>query len=162
MGIFAQSNDAIKWCWFEYDSNNEIQYNDIFIYPLDNNVRTNIKVIKKGDEFILYKNGQYYSKRKISKLYDYFDSMIYIGVGNPYSDTDSYWFNGEIYYVKIYHDSVESDENLYLWLDFKRNTQFKTFDISGNGNHGEIYETDEFKEMKNIEFNKTARPAKII
>ena len=48
------------------------------------------------------------------------------------------------------------------YLKIVPNFKFKTFDISGNGNHGELYETDEFKYERNIEFNKFARPAKII
>ena len=46
--------------------------------------------------------------------------------------------------------------------DFKKKTSFKVFDKSGNGNHAEIFETQEDKISKSDEFNKLARPAKII
>ena len=163
MGIFTQGKDAVKWCWFE-DINGEKVYKDIFIYPVDNQKKMKIKVVKKGNTFTVYYNGELYSSIEITNLYDYSDQAIFIGVANPYSDNESnyFWFNGEIDEVKIYHDSVETEDNLYLWFNFVKNTQFKTFDKSGNGNHGEIYETREFKEMKNIEFNKLARPAKIV
>ena len=77
-------------------------------------------------------------------------------------EENKFWFNGEILEVKIYHNSIETDDDLYLWFDFERNSKFKTFDKSGNGNHGELYETEEFKYEKHIEFNKIARPAKIV
>lgn len=164
MGIFTQGNDAIKWCWFEYDDDNddEIKYNDIYVHPLDNNLRYKVKVIKRNDQFKLYINDKFYESKTISRLWDYSNDMIYVGVANPLSEDNAYWFNGEIYDVKIYNHSVKRKDTLYMWLDFERNTQFKTFDKSGNGNHGEIYESDEFKRLKDIEFNKTARPAKII
>ena len=164
MGIFTQSNDTIKWCWWEVDDVGNHTYHDIFIFPINNNLKHKLKIIKHNDTFTLYLNDELYAtKQIINHLYDYSNQTIFIGVANPYSDEENiYWFNGEIYEIKIYHDNIETDDNLYLWYDFKNNSKFKTFDISGNGNHGELYETDEFKCERNIEFNKFARPAKIV
>ena len=53
-------------------------------------------------------------------------------------------------------DSLEGD----IFLNSL--SKFKTFDKSGNGNHGQLYETEEFVYQKNLEFNKFARPAKIV
>lgn len=122
-----------------------------------------VKVVKKGEDFLMYINDVFYMSKKIGQLYDYSNETIFVGVGNPYSlENNPLYYNGEIYEVKIYHDSIETKENLYLWLDFQRNSNFKTFDKSGNGNHGEIFETEEEKERINIEFNKSARPQKIV
>lgn len=162
MGIYAQSTDAVKWCWWEKE-NDEIIYKDIFVYPIDNSNINKVKVIKKSNTFSLYINDNFYESKEIGELYDYSNQSICVGVGNPYSDNnDPFWFNGEIYEVKIYHSNIESDKNLYLWYDFERNAHFKTWDKSGNGNHGEIYNSPELIKIKNEEFNKYARPAKII
>lgn len=161
MGIYAQSTDAVKWCWWEIE-NDEFIYKDIFIYPIDNTVKNKVKVIKKSNKFSVYFNDELYATKNIGKLYDYSDQSICVGVGNPYGEHNPFWFNGEIYEVKIYHSSVEKPENLFLWYDFERNAHFKTFDKSGNGNHGEIYNSPELIRLKNEEFNKYARPAKII
>lgn len=162
MGIYAQSNDAVKWCWWEKE-NDTLVYKDIFIYPIDNTKKCKIKVVKKSKTFSVYYNDEFYAAKEIGELYDYSKQTICIGMGNPYSPENiKFWFIGEIYYVKIYHDSVESDENLYLWYDFERNAHFKTFDKSENGNHGEIYNSPELIKEKNEEFNIFARPAKII
>lgn len=122
-----------------------------------------VKVVKKGNSFSMYINDIHFMTKKVGKLYDYSDQTIFVGVGNPYNyGSDPLYFNGEINDVKLYHNSSESDKSLYLWFDFKRNAEFKTFDKSGNGNHGQKYETDEAKMKINDEFNQYARPAKIV
>ena len=122
-----------------------------------------VKIVKTQDRFIMYVNDIFYQDKSCGQIYDYSNQTIFIGVANPYSSEENqFWFNGEILEVKIYHDSIEIDDNLYFWFDFQRNSKFKTFDKSGNGNHGEHYETEEFKYEKHVEFNKLARPAKII
>ena len=164
MGIFTQSTDAIKWCWWEVDTNGNHTYHDIFVNGIDNQQKNKIKVIKSNNKFTLYLNDEFHSEKEITnKLYDYSEQTIFIGVGNPYSiDTNMYWFSGDIYETKIYHSDIESDDNLYVWYDFENNSKFKTFDKSGNGNHGQLYETEEFIYQKNLEFNEFARPAKIL
>ena len=122
-----------------------------------------VKIIKTKDKFTMYINDIFYKDKECGQLYDYSNQSIFIGVANPYShEENQFWFSGEIFEVKIYHDSVEKDDNLYLWFDFENNSKFKTFDKSGNGNHGQLYETEQFVYQKNLEFNKFARPAKIV
>jgi hypothetical protein len=164
MGIFTQSTDAIKWCWWEVDTDNNYTYHDIFVHPINNQEKNKIKVIKSNNKFTLYLNDEFYSEKEIiNNLHDYSEQTIFIGVANPYSiDANMYWFNGDIYETKIYHSDIETADNLYLWYDFENNSKFKTFDKSGNGNHGQLYETEEFIYQKNLEFNEFARPAKII
>jgi hypothetical protein len=164
MGIFTQSTDAIKWCWWEVDTNGNHTYHDIFVNGIDNQQKNKIKVIKSNNKFTLYLNDEFHSEKEITnRLYDYLEQTIFIGVGNPYSiDANMYWFSGDIYETKIYHSDIATADNLYLWYDFENNSKFKTFDKSGNGNHGQLYETEEFIYQKNLEFNKFARPAKIV
>ena len=166
MGIYAQSylhsDDAIKWCWWELQDG-EYVYKDIFMI-IDLTQIIKIKVIKKENTFTLYCNGEFYETKEIvGQLHDYTNQTIFVGVGNPYNDQcDLFWFIGDIYEVKIYHNSIESDDNLYLWYDFEKNSHFKTWDKSGNGNHGEIYSSPDLIRNSNDEFNVFARPAKII
>ena len=168
MGIFVYNyNDEyfIKWKWLEVNDENEDIENEIMVHTeIGANTYNKVKVIKKDDEFTMYVNNNLYTKQKIkNKLYDYKDKYIYIGSGNPHCVNKNYrWFYGNISDVKIYHSSIEDDDNLYLWYDFKKKTSFKVFDKSGNGNHAEIFETQEDKISKSDEFNKLARPAKII
>lgn len=164
--VFDYKNEYfLKCAWHEINENGEVFQNEIFVHDeYDFSEFTTVKVIKKGKYFTLYINGELYKKRKIEyKLYDYTDARIFIGAGNPYCMNNNHrWFYGEIKEVKIYHSAVESDENLYVWYDFDKQTSFKVFDKSGNGNHAEIYESEETKSEKSIEFNELARPAKII
>ena len=173
MGIYAQTDKnggaAIKWCWWELEhdlsmaSKQLVVYKDIYMYPYDSNQKIKVKAVKEDSIFSLFINDNLFGFKEIGILYDYSDQTICVGVGNPYSEsTPANWFVGDIYDVKIYHDSVESYDNLYLWYDFERNSHFKTFDQSGNGNHGEIFNSPELVRMKNEEFNLVARPAKII
>lgn len=124
---------------------------------------TKVKIVKKDNEFHLYVNDIFYASKPTGDIIDYSDSTICIGVDDPYKEGDNLlWYNGEIHDVKIYETSIEKPEYLYCWLDFERHTQFKVFDISLNGNHAEIYETEEHRNKINTEFNKLSRPAKIV
>lgn len=122
-----------------------------------------VSVKKEGSIFKMYINDVFYYQKQIGNIIDYSNQTICIGMDDPYKDNgEPQWFNGEIYDLKIYNDSLKSNHTLYTWLDFTTKTQFKLFDLSKNGNHAELYETEEFKELKNKEFNIYSRPAKII
>jgi len=122
-----------------------------------------VKIMKKDNEFHMYVNDIFYTSKPTGDIIDYSDSTICIGVDDPYKEGDNLlWFDGDIYHVKIYETSDDKPEYLYCWLDFERKTQFKIFDNSLNGNHAEIYETEEHRNKINIEFNKLSRPAKIV
>ena len=168
MGIFIQDfngENFVKWVWWETDEKNEQIYNDLFVHKnLDLTVLNTIKVIKKEDQFIMYINDELYDTRTLKhKIYDYSDKYIFVGAGNPFcKNNNECWFNGEITDVKVYNSSNEIVDDLFLWYDFKKISNFKTFDKSGNGNHGEKYEPVKVKSKKSDEFNKLARPAKIV
>jgi hypothetical protein len=164
MGIFVDSYKNIKWEWWETNDDGEQLYRDIYVTNVDVFNYNTIKVIKEKNSFTLYVNDRKYESVEVNnKLYDYSSSIIYIGASNPYCENnDENWFTGDISDIKIYNSSNETFDDLYLWFDFKINSNFKTFDKSGNGNHGEIFESNEIKKDKNIEYNKFARPPKIV
>lgn len=168
MGIFVFNyNDEyfIKWKWLEVNDEDEDVVNEIMVHTeIGANIYNEVKVIKKDDEFTMYINNRLYTKQKIKyKLYDHKDKYIYVGSGNPNCVNKNYrWFYGNISDVKIYHSSEETFENMFLWFDFKKNTSFKTYDKSGSGNHGNLFESEEIKSEKSVEFNKLGRPAKIV
>ncbi len=164
MGLFVQDDNYVKWVWWEVNENGEHIYRDIFMDDINMNKFNTIRVVKKANEFIVYLNDSWYFNGEIeNKLYDYSDKVIYIGVANPYCENNNHsWFSGEISDIKIYNSSNEVLDDLYAWFDFKENSNFKTFDKSGNGNHAERFETNEIKQNHNIEYNKFARPAKIV
>lgn len=164
MGLFIQDDNYVKWMWWQEGTDGEYIYNDIFMDDVDINKFNTIKVIKKHDEFIVYLNDSWYFNGKIEgKLYDYSDKTIYIGVANPYCENKNEgFFSGQISDIKIYNSSDEIMDDLYAWIDFKENSNFKTYDKSGNGNHGERFESNDIKEKNSIEYNKFARPAKIV
>ena len=168
MGIFVFNyNDEyfIKWKWLEVNDEDVEIENEIMVHTkIDANTNNKVKVIKKDDEFIMYVNDIFYTKQKIKyKLYNHKDKYIYVGSGNPYCLNKNYrWFYGTISDVKIYQSSEETFENMFLGFDFKKNTSFKTYDKSGSGNHGILFESEEIKSEKSVEFNKIGRPAKIV
>ena len=168
IGIFVFNyNDEyfIKWKWTEVNDENENVENEIMVHTkINTQIDYKVKVIKKDNEFTMFINDKLYSQREIKyKLYDYEDKYIYVGSGNPYCANNNYrWFYGSISDVKIYHSSEETLENMFIWFDFKKNTSFKTYDKSGSGNHGLIFESENVRSEKSIEFNKVARPAKIV
>ena len=120
-------------------------------------------VYKKSDFFEFYVNDILYDKSPTGELVDNKNQTIYIGTDDPFKDDGSLlWFDGEIYSVKIYHDSHKSKETLYLNTDFNKKTHFKLFDLSGNGNHPEIFETQEQLQKINKDFAEKSKPAKIV
>jgi hypothetical protein len=164
MGLFIQDDNYVKWVWWEMNDGGEYVYRDIFMDDVNLNKFNTIRVVKNNDEFIVFLNDSWYFNGKIEgKLYDYSDKVIYIGVANPYCENkNECWFSGEISDVKIYNSSNETLDDLYAWFDFEMISNFKIYDKSGNGNHGERFESNKIKEKHNIEYNKFARPAKII
>lgn len=124
---------------------------------------TTVSVVREDSFFKLYVNDIFYYQKKVGNIVDYSNQTVCIGIDDPYKDKESsLWFNGEIFDVKVYNDSDKSNHTLYCSFDFETKTHFKLFDLSRNGNHAELFETEEFKELKNKEFNTYSRPAKIV
>ena len=122
-----------------------------------------ISVIRTDGMFKMYINDIFYSEKAVGNIVDLSDKTIYIGMDDAYKDSGNIqYFNGEIYKVDIYNDIVKSNHTLYASFDFERKTHFKVFDLSNNGNHMELYHTQTEIHRLNEEFNKYARPAKIV
>jgi hypothetical protein len=88
MGIYIHHfNDEnfIKWVWWEVDEKNNHVCNEIFVhkkYKLTD--ITNVKVIKKDNEFSLFVNGELYETKEITNsLFDYDDKLMYVAVSDP-------------------------------------------------------------------------------
>lgn len=130
------------------------------IYTPDN---ITVKVIKHKGFYEMYINDIFYKKSPIGDLINNTEQTIYIGVDDPFKDSGKLaWFDGYIFNIKIYHGTEEIESNTFVELDTKTRTHFKLFDSSSNGNHAEIYETDELLKKINEEFNLLSKPAKII
>jgi len=162
MGIYIHHfNDEnfIKWVWWEVDEKNNHVCNEIFVhkkYKLTD--ITNVKVIKKDNEFSLFVNGELYETKEITNsLFDYDDKLMYVAVSDPNNTNNNCgWFNGEIYDIKIYDSVDENINTLYLWFDFENNDEFKTFDKSGNKNDGNLF-NQLVKKAKKDEIEKIKR-----
>jgi hypothetical protein len=122
-----------------------------------------VTVKKVNGFFELFVNDIFYTKKMVGNIVNINDKTICVAVGDPYkNDGDKMYFNGEIFEVKIFDTSENNNNSLYCWLDFNKKTHFKVFDKSLNGNHAELFESEEFKNKKNIEFNQFSRPPKIL
>ena len=122
-----------------------------------------VSIQKENSMFKMYVNDIFYFEKEVGDIVDISDKTICIGIDDPYKDDgDIQYFNGELYNLSIYNDSIRSNHTLYCSFDFKTKTHFKLFDLSKNGNHAELYETQEQIHKKNEEFNKYGRPAKIV
>jgi hypothetical protein len=159
MGIYIynfKDENFIKWTWWEVDAEKNHLYNEIFVHKkYDLSETTNVKVVKNEDKFNLYVNNELYETKSIKfDLFDYSDKSMFIGVSNPNNPDGHYgWFDGEIHDIKIYDDSDENINTLYLWYDFKNSTSNKILDKSGNKIDGEIYK----KEIKTLEVKKEVK-----
>ncbi len=122
----------------------------------------NVSIKKENSMFKMYVNDIFYFEKEVGDIVDISDKTICIGIDDPYKDSgDIQYFNGELYNLSIYNDSIRSNHTLYCSFDFKTKTHFKLFDLSKNGNHAELYETQEQIHKKNEEFNEVGRPGKI-
>jgi hypothetical protein len=161
MGIYIyhfNDENFIKWVWWEVDEKNNHVCNEIFVHKkFDLTNITNVKVIKKDNEFSLFVNGEFYETKEITNnLFDYADKLMYVGVSDPNGIDNNGWFNGEIYDIKIYDSIDENINTLYLWFDFENNSVHKIFDKSGNKNDGNLFE-ELIKKVKKDEVEKIKR-----
>lgn len=161
MGIFVQKPNVIKFTWYTEPD----VYNDIWI-PVEN-IYKQMQILVSISDFVrIYVDGELKGQKLKGDLKSYKNNNIYIGSISPYVGGNPCWFNGEIYKVCIFDESIETfDENLkslFLNFDFNSNSKFKTFDLSNNGNHGIFIENPEYITHSVNEFNKIAPGARII
>ena len=161
MGLFVQRPNGIKFAWYT----KPYQYNDIWVSVDD--IHKPMKVLVTISETIkLYINGKLKVEKERGDMESYNDKNIYVGAINPYGGGLECWFNGDINKICIFDESIkefnEDLKSLYLSFDFNQNSKFKTFDNSGNGNHGIYVENPEYTAQSINEFNKIAPGAKII
>ena len=160
MGLFLQTPNAIKFSWHKKGG----VYNDIFI-EIDDVFKPMKVLVTVSDEIRIYKDGFFLGSKPCDDIMDYNDKNILIGSINPHFEQWECKFDGDINEVKIF-DTITTDPNnherLYAHLDFENQSRFKTFDISGNGNHGIIYEDPVFKDSKINEYVEIGPKQKII
>lgn len=161
MGIFIQKPNGIKFAWYTKD----YQYNDIWISVED--IYKPMKVLVTVSETIkVYIDGELKGEKERGNMESYDDKNIFVGAINPYGEQYQCWFNGTITKVAVFDEVINEFDNtlpsLYLLYDFGENSKFKTFDNSGNGNHGIYFENPEYVAHSINEFNKIAPSAKIV
>jgi hypothetical protein len=161
MGIFLQKPNGVKFSWYT----KPYQYNDIWVPVDDINKRMKV-MVTVSDTVKIYIDGILKGEKETGPIESYSDKNIFIGSINPYSGFYECWFIGDIYKIAIFNEIVNSFEDesgsLYALFDFEKNSKFKTFDKSGNGNHGIIFEDPEYSSHSINEFNKIAPSAKIV
>ncbi len=161
MGIFLQRPNGVKFSWYT----KPYQYNDIWVSVDDIHQRMEV-LVTVSNLVKIYINGVLKGEKETGQIESYSDKNIFIGSINPYSGSYECWFNGDVNKIAIFDDAIDSSEmkseKLYSLLDFEKNSKFKTFDESGNGNHGILFEDPEYSSYSINEFNKIAPGAKII
>lgn len=158
MGIFLESPNIVKFVWYT----DENKYNDIRFTQDDIDQRMSVKVMV-SESIEMYVNDTLVGSKPKGNIIDYSGKRLLIGALNPYNNTDQKWFNGEINQIIIYNTLVDyTDKNMYINMDFEENSKFKTFDQSGNGNHGIIIEDPRYVDKSIDTFNNVAPKQKII
>ncbi len=158
MGIFLEAPNFVKFVWYTKEN----KYNEIKLSV--ENIKEIINIKVSVSEFIkLYLNGDLIVTKERGEIIDYSERRLLIGAQCPFNGKDEKWFNGEINEVIIYNSCVDNTEkNMYINIDFKENSKFKTFDKSGNGNHGILIEDPEYINYSINKFNNVAPKQKII
>jgi hypothetical protein len=160
MGLFLQNPNALKFVWHKKGG----VYTDIFLEIGDVYEPMNV-LVTISDHIKVYKNGILLGVKESGDMIDYSDKNILIGSINPHFESWELKFDGVINEVKIFDRVVinqDNTENLFTHLDFKNQSRFKTFDISGNGNHGLIYENPVFRDSKINEYVSVGPKQKIL
>ncbi len=160
MGLFLQNPNALKFCWHKKGGT----YIDIFLEVGD--VFEPMKVLVTiSDQIRIYRDGYLLGTRESGEMVDYSDKNILIGSINPHFESWECKFDGTINEIKIFDKVVtnsDNTENLFAHFDFKNQSRFKTFDVSGNGNHGVVYEDPVFKDFKINEYTVLGPKQKIL
>jgi hypothetical protein len=148
----------VKFVW--YTTGNT--YNDVRFIIDDIKQRMNIKVTV-SESIGLYFNHVLMDSKVKGDIIDYSEKRLLIGSLYPFNGKNDKWFNGEINNIIIYDTLVDyTDKNMYINMNFEENSKFKTFDNSGNGNHGILIEDPEYVNKSIDMFNNVAPKQKII
>ena len=158
MGLFLEKPNIVKFVWYT----NKNTYNDVSFNVIDITEKINVKVVV-SDLIEIYCNGILMSKKEKGNIVNYIDKKLRIGALNPFNGEDEKWFRGEINEIVVYDTIVDyTKKNMYINLNFKENSKFKTFDLSGNGNHGILIEDPKYVNNSINKFNNVAPKQKII
>ena len=158
MGLFLEKPNIVKFVWYTKENTyNEVSFNVVNITE-----KMNIKVII-SDFIELYRDNVLMIKKEKGDIINYIDNKLLIGALNPFRGKGERWFNGEINQILVYDTIVDyTDKNMYINLNFEENSKFKTFDNSGNGNHGILIEDPKYVNKSIDMFNNVAPKQKII
>jgi hypothetical protein len=129
-----------------------------------------ITIDEKNQEIKVYQDGEILETIKdFGELYDYTtQEYLYLGMGNPLSDSGFKYFNGLFDKLVIFEGILNEDDinrliknefnvdhNKILWYDADVIENYKLKDLSDHGNHGEIInceivedEIEKYKEVK--------------
>jgi hypothetical protein len=158
MGLFLEKPNIVKFVWYTKEN----KHNEVSFNVIDITEKMNIKVII-SDFIELYRDNVLMVKKEKGDIINYIDNKLMIGALNPFSGENERWFNGEINEILVYDTIVDyTDKNVYIKLNFEENSKFKTFDNSGNGNHGVLIEDPKYVNKSIDMFNNVAPKQKII
>lgn len=158
MGLYVEAPNSIKFIWKEKSGEiNKIQ-------TIIENIKEKYNVtININDHIEFYINGTLIDKTIKGSIINCADKKLVIGAEQPYRESNEKWFSGEILGFTLYEDFVgKTEKNVYINLDFVNNSKFKTFDKSGSGNHGVLFENPKDVEFSITEYNKLGPKQKII
>lgn len=151
-----------NFCTFEKETKKPLYINS----KIKTNYKTNICVTidKENKEIKLYQDGVFVDARNdFDSLHEYFnEEYFYIGSSNPLRKDSPNFFKGHIDSFAIYSSILTPEEikemgenkyfglgqefgkyksphNLKVYYDSKFIKGYRLIDISGNGNHGEIF-----------------------
>lgn len=159
MGLFLQKPNALKFSWHKIGG----VYTDIFLEVDDVFERMKV-LVTVSNQIRIYKDDILIGTKESGEIIDYSDKNVLIGSINPHFESWECKFDGTINEIKIFHGVItnpNNTENLFAHFDFKNQSRFKTFDISGNGNHGVVYEDPVFKDFKINEYTNLTQKQKI-
>jgi hypothetical protein len=158
MGLFLELPNIVKFVWHTTGNT----YNDVRFIIDDIKQRMNIKVTV-SESIGLYFNDVLMDSKVKGDIIDYSEKRLLIGSLYPFNGKNDKWFNGDINNIIIYDTLVDyTDKNMYINMNFEENSKFKTFDNSGNGNHGILIEDPEYVNKSIDMFNNVAPKQKII
>jgi hypothetical protein len=154
MGIFLQKPNIVKFSWHKDGG----IFTDILTTVDD--IYKPLKILATiSNEVNLYVDGEHIGTKERGKIDDrlHKNKNIVIGAINPYFKIWECRFEGEINEIKIFDDVVitpDDNENIYAHYNFENQSKFKTFDISGNGNHAILFEDPAYRKYTIDEYVK--------